>query len=169
MLFKKAAVGLRSRYAIITSVCAGDATYRIIGLSESGVFLVPCSVGKSRGFGADAGSASWRGIASHTGTLSWLSPSWIGLRLERLPRRIPQYTNYYARELIRFSSVAQSEPHRKDTSPDFLPQFSRKTLPDGASRGHSVKRCLVSGPFAKSAPRLDAETQMCPLPSWVYC
>lgn len=169
MLFKKAAVGLRSRNAITTCVGAGDATYRIIGLSESGVFLVPCSIGKSRGFGPDAGSAQWRGSAPIMGALSWPSPSWISPNLDPLPRRIPQYTNYYARELIRFSSVAQSEPRCKDTSPDFLPQFSQRTLPDGASRRYSRDWRLVSGPFAKSAPRLDGETQIRPLPSRVYC
>ena len=160
--------GMRSRYAITTNIRAGDATSTIIGPSESGVFRVPCSVGKSRGFGSDAGSALWRGSALIMGALSWLSPSWIGRRLRSLPRRIPQYTYYYARELIRFSSVAQSEPHCKDTSPDFLPQFSQRALPDGASGRHSRTWCPVSGPFAKSAPRMDAMTQMRPLPSRDY-
>ena len=172
MVFKKPVMGMRSQYAIYainSSVCAGEATYTIIGLSESGVFRVPCSVGKSRGFGSNAGSALWRGSALIMGALSWLSPSWIGRRLERLPRRIPQYTNYYARKPIRFSSVAQPEPHCKDTSPDFLPQFSQESLPDGASGRHSRNWCLVSDHFAKSAPRMDAETQMRPLPSRVYC
>jgi hypothetical protein len=166
---KKPVMGMRSQYAINSSICAGEATYTIIGLSESGVFRVPCSVGKPRGFGHDAGSALWRGSALIMGALSWPSPSWIGRRLERLPRRIPQYTTYYARELIRYSSVAQSEPHRKDTSPDFLPQFSQEPLSDGASRRHSREWCPVSGPFAKSAPRMDAMTQICPLPNRVYC
>ena len=161
--------GMRSRYAITTNIRAGDATSTIIGPSESGVFRVPCSVGKSRGFGSDAGSALWRGSALIMGALSWLSPSWIGRRLRSLPRRIPQYTYYYARELIRFSSVAQSLSYRKDTSPDFLPQISRRTLPDGMSGRHSRNWCLVSCPFAKSAPRLGDEMEVCPLPDWAYC
>lgn len=168
MLFKKAAVGLRSRYAITISVCARATTYRIIGLSESGVFLVPCSIGKSRGFGPDAGSALWRGIAPLMGTLSWPSPSWIGLKLEPVPRRIPQYTYYYARKLIRFSSVTQSEPHRKDTSRIHHPTFFRnsprgrsQTTPQGDTRGTGVW-CLALSQNPRHAWMVRRKCVRCP-------
>ncbi len=147
-----ASTSVRERLQAQAYAPATHATQRSVSL-KSDVFRVPCSVGKPCGFGSRTGSAHCRGSAPVMGAVELVVSFMDDRELRCLPRRI-LILRKRPHLVTETSSVAQTEPHRKDTSPDFLPQFSRKTLPDSASR-RRLKNCrLVNGPIAKTAPRL---------------